>query len=140
MYSGVYLRIILSNSLIQKVLILVLLTSTVPEVYFYTMATFISNSYYALEDTLDFMNSLKIKSYPVENVSYFNAEILVGANRLERSGVFKPVNFGCITSIFEDTADSIFYFQGFRSTRRLQVLSTNFACVTWMLYNQRILL
>ena len=51
-WSGVYLRSNLSNDLLQKVLTLVLLTATGPEVYFATMTTIISDYYYSLVDTL----------------------------------------------------------------------------------------
>ena len=45
--SGVYLRITLSNTLLNKVLILVPLTATGPEVFVATMNNFLSDSYYA---------------------------------------------------------------------------------------------
>ena len=43
MCSGVYMRITLSNTIIQNVLTLVPLTATGPEVFFATMTTFLSN-------------------------------------------------------------------------------------------------
>ena len=52
-WSGVYLRGTLSNTIIQKVLPLVTLTETGPEVYFATMTTVLSDSYYYLVDTLN---------------------------------------------------------------------------------------
>ena len=61
-WSGVYLRSTLSNTLLQKVLILVLLTATGPEVFVATMTTFIYDSYDALEEALNNMKSLKLKS------------------------------------------------------------------------------
>ena len=67
--SGVYLRITLSTTLLQKVLILVLLTATGPEVFVATMTKFLSDSYDALEETITHMKSLKLKSYPGENVT-----------------------------------------------------------------------
>ena len=48
-WSGVYIRITLSNTLLQKVLTLVPLTATGPEVYVAIMNTFISNFYDALD-------------------------------------------------------------------------------------------
>ena len=48
-WSGVYLRITLSNTLLQRVLTLVPLTATGPEVFVATMTKFISDSYDALE-------------------------------------------------------------------------------------------
>ena len=54
------------------------------------------------------MKSLKLKSYPGENVTDFCAAILVDAERLESAGAFKPEHLGYITHIFEDTSDSRF--------------------------------
>ena len=68
-WPGVYLRSTLSNNLIQKVLKLVPLTATGPEVFFATMATFLSDSYDALEETHTHMKSLKLKIYQGENVT-----------------------------------------------------------------------
>ena len=62
--SGVYLRSTLSNTLLQKVMTLVLMKETGPEVYVATMATIISDSYYSLVDTLNRMNNLKLKDHP----------------------------------------------------------------------------
>ena len=72
-WSGLYLRSNLTNSLLQKVLTLVLLAATGPEVFVTTMTTFLSDSYDALEETLNHMNSLKLKIYPGENVIDFCA-------------------------------------------------------------------
>ena len=63
-WSGVYLRSTLSNTLLQKVLTLLPLTATEPEVFVATVTKFLSDSYDALEETLNHMNSLKLKSYP----------------------------------------------------------------------------
>ena len=52
----------LSNTLLQKVLIVVLLTATGLEVFVATMNIFISDSYYALEETLNHMKILKLKA------------------------------------------------------------------------------
>ena len=98
----------LSNTLLQKVLALVPLKATIHEVFVSTMTTFISNSYDDLEDTLTHMKSLKLKSYPGENVTYFCTSILLDAERLESVGAFKHEHLGYIISIFEDTSDSIF--------------------------------
>ena len=98
----------LSNTLLQKVLTLVPLTSTGPEVFFATMLTFLSDSYYALEETLNHMKSLKLKSDPEVNVTDCCAAILVDAERLESAGAFKSDHLGYITRIFEDTSDSRF--------------------------------
>ena len=48
----------LSNTIIQKVLILLLLTATGPEVFVSAMSTFISVSYDTLEDSFTNMKSL----------------------------------------------------------------------------------
>ena len=80
--SGVYLRSTFSNNLFHKLLILVPLRATGPEAFVATMTIFISNSYDALEETLTHMKSLKLKSYPGENIKYFCDVILVDAERL----------------------------------------------------------
>ena len=107
-WSVVYLRSTLSNTLLQNVLTLVLLTATGPEVCVVTITIFLSYSYDDLEETLIHMKSLKLKIYPWENVIYCCAEILVDAERLESAGAFNPEHLGYITCIFEDTSDSRF--------------------------------
>ena len=108
MWSGVYLRSTLSNTILQKVLTLVPLTATGPEVFVATMTTFLSDYYDALEETLNHMKSLKLKSYPGENVTDCCAAILVDAESLDSARALKPEHLGYITCIFEDTYDSIF--------------------------------
>ena len=76
-WSGVFLRSTLSHGIIQKALNLVLMTGTGPEVYITTMATVLSGSYDYFEETLNQLNSLKLKFHLGENVSDFCAEILV---------------------------------------------------------------
>ena len=107
-WSGVYLRSTLSNTLLQKVLTLVILKVTGPEVFVATITTFISDYYDALEENLTHMKSLKLKSYPGENVTDCCAAILVDAERLESARTFKTDHLVNITSIFEDTSDSRF--------------------------------
>ena len=58
------------NNLIQKVLTLVPLTATGPEVFVSTMTTFLSDYYYDLEETLNHLKILKLKRYPGQNVTY----------------------------------------------------------------------
>ena len=70
------------------------LTAMGPEVFVNTMTTFLSDSYVALEETLNNMKSLKLMSYPGENVTDCCAVILVDAQRLESSGAFKPEHLG----------------------------------------------
>ena len=54
----------LSNTILQKVLTLVPLIATGPEVYASTMNTILSNCYYSLMDTLNHMKSIKLKDHP----------------------------------------------------------------------------
>ena len=89
-WSGVYLRSTLSNNLLQKLLKLVPLTATGPEVFVATMTNFLSDSYDALEETIIHMKSIKIKIYPGENVTNFCAAILVDVEHLKSAGAFKP--------------------------------------------------
>ena len=72
-WPGVYLRVTLSNALLQKVLTLVPLAATWPEVYVATMATFFSDSYDDLEETLNNLNIFKLRIYPEEYVTYLCA-------------------------------------------------------------------
>ena len=62
MCSVVYLRSTLSNVLIKKILTLVPLIATGPEVFVATMNKFLSNSYDDLEENITYMKSLKLKS------------------------------------------------------------------------------
>ena len=118
-WSGLYLRSTLSNTLLQKVLTLVPLKETGSEFFVVTMTTFLSNCYDALEETLTHMNSLKLKIYPGDNVTYCCAEILVDDDSLEISGAFKPENLGYITRVFEDTSDSIFRLWGIHTYKEV---------------------
>ena len=72
------------------------------------MATFLSDSYDALEETINHMKSLKLKIYQGENVIDCCSAILVDAERLDRAGALKPEHIGYITCIFENTCDSRF--------------------------------
>ena len=54
------------------------------------------------------MKSLKLTSYPGENVTDFCAAILVDSDHLESAGAFNPKHLWYITRIFEDTSDSRF--------------------------------
>ena len=76
----------MSNTLLQKVLTLVLLTASGPEVFVATMTSFLSDYDDASEETLTHMKSLKLKSYPGENVIDCCAPILVDGERLESAG------------------------------------------------------
>ena len=74
-WSGVYLSSTLSKTLLKKVLTLVLMTATIPEVYVSTLTIFLSNSYYDFKETLTHMKSLKINIYIGETVTDYSADI-----------------------------------------------------------------
>ena len=63
------MRSTFTNALIQKVLTLVLMVVTGYGVYVITMTKFLSDQYVTLEDTISHMKSLKLNSYPGENVT-----------------------------------------------------------------------
>ena len=109
-WPGVYLRSTLSNNPLQKVLTLVPLTETGPEVYVSTTTPIIHNSYDSLVDTMDHTKSIKLKDSLEENVTDCCDTILVYAERLESSRAFKPKHLDYIICISEDTSDSRFRF------------------------------
>ena len=84
------------------------LTATITEVFVATTTTYLSDSYGALEDTLNNMKSIKLKSYPGENVTYCCATISEDTERLDSVRAFNPDHLGYISCIFEDTFDSRF--------------------------------
>ena len=100
-WSGVYLKSTFSNDLLKKVLTLVPLTATGPEVYVSTMTTIISDSYYSLVDTLNHMNSIKLKDHPGGGgvVADCYDAILVNVESLESDGAFNPEHLGYIIRI-----------------------------------------
>ena len=134
-YSEVYLRLKFSNHLIQRVPTLVPMTTTRPEVYIETMTIFLSYSCISLEETINHLKSIKLKSYPRENVAYLCDEILVDVERLESAGTFKPGHFGYITRFLWIILTTYVSFISFKTTRSLWKLSTNFIYDTWILYN-----
>ena len=79
---------------------LVSLTATGPEFFVATMTTFLSGCCDSSEETLTHTKSLKLKSYPGENVKDCCTEILVNAERLESARAFRPEHLGYITHIF----------------------------------------
>ena len=95
------------------------LTATGPEVFVTVMTTFLSDSYDALDETLNHMKSLKLKSYPGKNVTDCCAAILVDAEHLESAGAFKPEHLGYIIRIFEDTSDSRFRLWAFQKYKQV---------------------
>ena len=84
------------------------------------------------------MKSLKLKSYPGENITDLCTVILVDSELLESSEAFKPENLGHITLIFEDTSDSRFILWVIKKYKEVVDLSINFVCVTWMSYHHSI--
>ena len=66
-----------THGLLQKVLALVPLTPDVTEVYVSTMTNTLSEYYGDMEETLNHLKSIKLKSYTGENVSNFCAPIIV---------------------------------------------------------------
>ena len=98
----------MSNILLQKVLPFVPLTATGTEVFVATITTFLFDSYDDLEETLTHMKSLKLKSYPGENITDICAAILIDAERLESARDFNPERLGYISRIFEDNSESKF--------------------------------
>ena len=89
-WSGVYFWSTLSNALLHKVLALVPLTATGPEVFVATMNKFLSIPYGDFWETLAHMNSLKLNSYPGENIKYFCAAILLDVEHIYISGDLNP--------------------------------------------------
>ena len=67
-----------------------------------------SGLYSDLDDTLNHLKSLKINIYPGDNVEYLFAAILVYSNQLDRDKDFNTGKLIYITSIFDNTYDTIF--------------------------------
>ena len=90
-WSGAYLRITFSFDLPKKILKMVPLTATGPEVYIATMTNILSNSYDYLVDALNHMKILKLKDRLGVNV----------ADCFDNSAeAFKPDHLGYIIRIF----------------------------------------
>ena len=104
-WLGVYLRSTFSYDLLHKVLKLVQLTATVPEVYVSTMTTVLSDSYDSLAETLNHTKNLKIKDNPGDNVADCCDTILVDVDHLEIARVFNHEHLIYITRILKDTSD-----------------------------------
>ena len=100
-WSRMYLRNTFSSDLLQKVLKLVPLTATGPEVYVATMAIVISDSYDSLVETLNHTKILKLKDRPGDNVADCCNEILVDAERLDSAGYFNPEHLGYKLHVFK---------------------------------------
>ena len=86
------------------------LTPTVPEVCVVTMTTVIHDPKNSLEETLNYLNIIKLKRYAGENVADFFSIILVDSELHESSRAFDPEHLGYITRILENTSNSRFRF------------------------------
>ena len=95
-------------SILERVMKLVPLTSTGPEIYVATMTTVLFNAYGSLVDNMNHMKSIKLKNLLGENIADCPDAILVDAERLESAGAFNPEHLGYTICIFEDTSDSRF--------------------------------
>ena len=62
-----------------------------------------------MEETINNLKSLKLKTYPGQNVTDWRDAILGDAERLESSGAFQPEHLVYTTCIHEITSDSQFY-------------------------------
>ena len=107
--SGAYLRSTLSDARIQKVLKLLSMIDTGPEVFVATMITVLYNSYAYLVETLNHMKGLKLKYHTWDNVKDCCDAVLLDADRLESAGAFNHKYLGYIIHIFEDTSDYRLY-------------------------------
>ena len=85
------------------------LAATGPKIYATNTTTALSDSYNNVQDTINYLRSIKLKIYQGENVTYFCAAVLVDAGKLESDIYFKLEHLEYITIIFEDTSDSIFH-------------------------------
>ena len=130
-WYGAYIRKTLSYAIFKKVLNLVSLTETGPEVYVATMTTVILYYYDYLGDTLNHLKCLKLRDRPWENVAYLCAEVLVYYDQFDSDGIFKTNPFGYITCIFERILIILYYiYEKLRNIRRLRSLLRNLMCVT----------
>ena len=89
-WSGVYLSITLSNILLQKLLTLVTLTSTIPDVFVTTMTEFLYDSYNAFKENFNHLNILKLHSYiggvlHIDELQYWLIKITI---RVHRDGIY----------------------------------------------------
>ena len=84
---------------------MVAITITGTKVYASIVETVLSDSNNTLEETLNFLKSLKLKSYLGKNIAYCCAAILDDADRLDSAGAFKPDNLNYITKVSEDNYD-----------------------------------
>ena len=106
-----------------------MLTDTGPVVYVVTTTIFISNSYYALQYTLNHLNCLNINIYPGDNVSYWCYKILVDYQRLASARDFNYDNLLYITCIFEDTCYYRFFLWVIHKYKEVaQFINKGFVC------------
>ena len=123
-WSGAYLRSTFSYAIIQKILKLVPLTATRPEVYVATIITSLSGSNYSLVETLTHIKSLKLKDHTGGNVAWQMLSALIVPESLITST--SDISFVSLRILM--ILDSI--HGRLRSTRSLFGLLRNFVCVT----------
>ena len=97
------------STLLQKILKILPLTATGPEVYVATMTNVLSGYYYSLVDNINHMKSLKLKDHMGVYIADCCDAILINVDRLESSAAFKAKHLVYIICIFEDTSYSIFH-------------------------------
>ena len=80
-------------------------TETGTKVYASNMTTIHYNYSSYLQETLNYLKSIKIKCHLEDNVTDFCAAILVEAGNLESDGAFNPYDLVYITRISENNSD-----------------------------------
>ena len=121
-----YLRSTLSNDIFKKLLALVPLTVTIPEVCVSTMTAVLYNFYYALEDILNHLKSLKLK-YMLRimlQISVLKSCYMMSI--LRGLGTLSPSILRYITWIFRILLVLYFSFGQFIITSRLYSSPKNF--------------
>ena len=66
------------------------------EVYVTTMKTFLYESYNYLENNMNHLKNIKLKSFPGDKVADLRAAILVDSEHLKRDGEFNTKHLGNI--------------------------------------------
>ena len=89
------------------------------------------------EETLNHLKSIKLNSYPGDNVKYWCAAILVVSDHLGTDGAFNTDNLSYITSIFEYTSDLIFRRWEINKYKEVEVLSMGIRTPKLLRYNVR---
>ena len=107
-WSGIYLQNSITHDLLAKVLRLVPITASGPEVFMAILSVCYSDSYDALEQTKTNLKLIKLKDYPGENVEECVTVISQLAERLDSAGAFEPQLLCSIMKIFEHAKDERF--------------------------------